>query len=90
MNIIIAIAIFFIGNVSGFFFRGFFEKRAFHMTEQASKNFLIVLITLTWVFAMAVDVSNPNYDVPLAVHGILGVIVGFFFARPTQGGDNEK
>lgn len=86
MNLIIAIAIFIFGNISGFFLRGVMEKKAFHMTEQASKNFLIILITLTWVFAMIVDVSNPNYDVPIAVHGILGVIVGFFFARPTQGG----
>ena len=89
MNILIAVLIFFLGNVSGFFARGLIEKKAFHMTEQASKNFLIILITVTWVGAMIVDVANPNYDVPIAVHGILGVIVGFFFSRPTKGGDDN-
>lgn len=89
MNLILAVAIFVFGNVSGWFLRGIMEKKAFHMSEQASKNFLIILITLTWVFAMIVDVSNPNYDVPIAVHGILGVIVGFFFAKPSQNGGDK-
>lgn len=86
MNFILGIAIFVLGVVSGWFSRAFFEERAFHMTEQASKNFLIILITLTWAFAMLVSVSNPAYIVPLPVHGILGIIVGFFFAKPGQGG----
>jgi len=89
MNLILAVAIFVFGNVSGWFLRGIMEKKAFHLSEQASKNFLIILITLTWVFAMLVDVSNPNYDVPIAVHGILGVIVGFFFAKPSQNGGDK-
>lgn len=89
MNLILAVAIFVFGNVSGWFLRGIMEKKAFHMTEQASKNFLIILITITWVFAMIVDVSNQNYDVPIAVHGILGVIVGFFFAKPSQNGGDK-
>lgn len=84
-NLLIAIIIFIFGNISGYFIRGFLEKKDLHLTDQASKNFLIILITLTWVGAMAVDVADPNYDVPIAVHGILGIIVGFFFARPNGG-----
>ena len=72
---------FWLGNVSGYLIHDML-KRSLGMTEDASKNFLLVTVTLLWAIAMVVDIISPSYDVPIAVHGILGAIVGFFFYRP--------
>lgn len=85
-NYIIILAAHLTGIVVGFFLRGFAEKKSFSMSEQASKNFLLLVVALIWAFAMVIDISDPSYDVPVAVHGIMGAIVGFFFWRPGQGG----
>ena len=54
------------------------------MSEESSKNFLLITVTLIWALSMVVDIVSTSYDVPIAVHGILGAIVGFFFYRPKQ------
>ncbi len=82
-QIIVAIITFFLGNVTGYLLHDIL-KRTLSMSEEASKTFLVVTITLVWALSMLVDIASPTYDVPVAVHGILGAIVGFFFWRPKQ------
>lgn len=74
------------GFLLGFFTRGFLDRTKFNMTEQASKNFLLIIVAVVWTYAMIIDLNSPNYDVPVAVHGLLAMIVGFFFYRPGMGG----
>ena len=83
INIVTGIVIFALGNISGYLFHDFL-KSTLNMSENASKNFLLVVVTLIWAIAMIVSVLNSNYEVPIAVHGILGAIVGFFFWRPKE------
>lgn len=82
-NLIVGLIAFFIGNVSGYLAHNTL-KRTFNMDENVSKNFLLVTITLIWAVSMIVDLFSPTYEVPIAVHGILGAIVGFFFYRPKK------
>lgn len=78
-----AIVTFFLGNVSGYLLHDRL-KQTLNMSEEASKNFLLITVTSIWAISMLVDVVSPTYDVPVAVHGILGAIVGFFFYRPKK------
>lgn len=79
----VGLVCFIMGNVSGYLFHDVLKK-SLNMTEEAIKNFLIITITIIWATSMIVDVLSPTYDVPVAVHGLLGAIVGFFFWRPKQ------
>lgn len=83
INIIVGLVAFFLGNVSGYLLHDIL-KRSLNMSEESSKNFLLITVTLIWALSMLVDILSPTYDVPIAVHGILGAIVGFFFYRPKQ------
>lgn len=83
-SIIIAIISFFLGNICGYLLHDFLKK-SFNMNDDASKKFLMIVVTLVWAMSMVVDIASASYDVPLAVHSLLGLIVGFFFYRPKNG-----
>lgn len=51
------------------------------MSEDNSRNLLILAVTVVWVITMLASVLNPAYQVPVAVHGIMGGIVGYFFYK---------
>lgn len=87
-NLAIAVLFFFFGNISGYLLHDRMQK-VFNMSEENSKNFLLVSVTLIWAASMIVDVISPVYDVPVAVHGLMGAIVGFFFYKPGNGKKNE-
>lgn len=82
-QLIIGIIGFTLGNLSGYMMHDVMKK-TLNMNEESSKNFLLVTVTLIWAISMLVDVISPTYDVPVAVHGLLGAIVGFFFYKPKQ------
>lgn len=75
---------FIFGNVTGYLFHDFLKK-TLNMNEEASKNFLLLTVTIIWAVSMVVDIISPSYDVPVAVHALMGAIVGFFFYRPKNG-----
>lgn len=79
-TLIIGIITFILGNISGYLLHDFFKK-SLMMSEDSSRNLLILAVTAIWVISMLVSVVNPAYQVPVAVHGIMGAIVGFFFYR---------
>lgn len=83
--LIIGIITFTIGNLSGYFFHDFLKKSV-GMNEDNSKNLLLLAVTIIWVISMLVSLVNPSYQVPIPVHGIMGIIVGFFFYR-SKGGE---
>lgn len=73
-----AILFFLVGNLSGFLLAKFYEKIRV-MQDSAIKNFLIVAVTVVWVLSVFVSWLSPQYKVPVEVHGMFGIIVGFFF-----------
>jgi len=79
-SLIIGILTFIIGNISGYFLHDFFKK-SLMMNEDGSRNLLILSVTIIWVMSMLVSLVNPAYQVPVPVHGLLGIIVGFFFYK---------
>lgn len=79
------VVVFFLGNISGYILHDVLKK-GMNMNEESSKNFLLVIISLTWALSMIVDIISPTYDVPVAVHGIMGTVVGFFLYKPKEHG----
>lgn len=82
--LIIGIITFVTGNLSGYLFHDFLKKSV-GMNEDNSKNLLLLSVTIIWVISMLVSLINPQYQVPVPVHGIMGIIVGFFFYRAKGG-----
>lgn len=80
-QLVISLVSFILGNVSGYLFHDFMKK-TLSISEADSKNFLVLVVTTVWAIGMIVGLVNPSYQVPLPTHGILGVIVGFFFYKP--------
>ena len=78
---VIALAAFVLGWGGGYFTHDFM-KRFLNMDENFGKNFLMVIVTCVWAISVIVDLASPAYEVPLPLHTIMGVIVGFFFYRP--------
>jgi len=72
---------FLLGGALGYFFHDFI-KNSLNMGENTARNFLIISITSIWVISMIVDVFSATYEVPIAVHTLLGGIVGFYFFKP--------
>lgn len=79
-NAVLGIVTFVLGIVVGYLGHDFMKK-SLSMNEDNSKNLLILCVTVVWVISMIVSVVNPNYQVPIPVHGIMGAIVGFFFYK---------
>lgn len=86
--LIIGIIAFVIGNITGYLLHDFFRK-SLMMSENLSKNLLVLAVTITWFISMLVSLVNPAYQVPLPVHGIMGIIVGFFFYRAKKEGNEN-
>lgn len=78
---IFGILAFIVGNVTGYFLHDFLKK-TLSLSESTSKNFVLFIVTISWLMAMLVSLLNPAYQVPLPVHGLMGAIVGFFFYKP--------
>lgn len=63
-------------------------KKGLSLTDGASKNLLLVTVTIIWLISMLVSIINPAYVVPIPVHGLMGLVVGFFF-HPLNGGGKK-
>lgn len=87
-NFIIGIVTYALGILSGYIFHDYIRKTLM-MDENNSKNLLLLAVTVIWVISMLVSIVNPNYQVPVPVHGIMGAIVGFFFYRGKENKDGK-
>lgn len=69
------------GFVLGYITRGIVDKKMKEINASA-----IVLSAVTFVFTISVlvDILSIDYETPLALYGLMGVIVGFFF-KPIGG-----
>lgn len=40
---------------------------------------LFIVITLIWGLSAGVSIFNSSYETPTAIHGLLGLVAGYFF-----------
>lgn len=67
---------FVLGAIFGVFFYQMFNRGKAVNWE---KKMIIFVVVISWLTSVFVSIIHPVYETPTAVHGIMGMIVGFFF-----------
>lgn len=47
-------------------------------SEEIVKLAILSIVTGVWAIAFLFDVINPNFEVPIIVHTIMGAVIGYF------------
>lgn len=77
------------GFVIGYFTRGFVDKT--DLTKKIDPSFIVMIaVTFVFIISVLVDIADPTYQTPLALYGLMGVIVGFFFKPIGNNRDDKK
>jgi len=79
-QIIMPIATFLAGALSGFLV-GWFSHKFVSKKEIANWERAIITVTVTfaWLMSVILDIAMDTYETPVALHGVMGMVVGYFF-----------
>ena len=75
--ILISLAIFLLGSLSGWLIT---KVREGSLTHSNLQILVGVLVTIVWVIAIISEILIPTYTVSALIHGIMGAIVGYLFS----------
>lgn len=67
---------FILGIVVGFVFPKLFRGKEIKNWQQ---SLISVVVLIAWTFSVVIDVAIPTYTTPTAIHGLMGLVVGYFF-----------
>jgi len=76
-ELIIGILAYLSGLLTGIFAGRFFYNK--QDSKALNSNLVLFVVTAVWAVSMIVDIATPSYETPVAVHGLMGAIVGFFY-----------
>jgi len=62
---------------------GFILGRLKFFQHQKNSDIVLLAVTVVWVISMIVELINPAYKTSPLVHGLMGMIAGFFY-KPGQ------
>lgn len=75
-----ALVLWIFGVFCGFVFRMIFEKVTNgKKNEKLANTIVLIAVIFVWILANLIDWLDPNYATPLAIHILMGSVVGFFF-----------
>lgn len=80
-DLVIAVIAFTLGIVAGYLIRGHIGKKVDGISGSA---FILVVITTCWGLSVLFDILSPTYETPIAIHGLMGIIVGFFYKSKNE------
>lgn len=73
-------ATYLIGLMMGFVLGWVVHK---HVSSREIKNWeralITIVVTFAWAISLILDVVVAGYDTPVAVHGVMGLVAGYFF-----------
>ena len=72
------IVCFSIGFILGWISRGIREQ---YVSNIDNEKLIALLISFIWALSIIIAIINPNYETPLALHGLMGGIVGFYYKQ---------
>lgn len=79
-EIVIPTATFILGVLLGFILGWFVHK---HVSKREIDNWerglITVIVTVAWAVSVVFDVIIVAYNTPIAVHAVMGLVVGYFF-----------
>lgn len=67
-----------IGFSAGWITRGLRDKS---QTNIDNEKVIALLVAFIWAISVIADIINPSYDTPIALHGLMGGIVGFYYKK---------
>lgn len=83
-NIIIGAITYILGLSTGFALRSLLDKyidKSEHRqsVKEIAQIFLFIIVTSVWVVAIIISFTDPGREVSNWLHGMMGVVLGFFF-----------
>lgn len=76
-NIIIPILSYIAGILTGIFAGRIYYKKMDN--KNLNSDMVLIVVTVIWAISMIIDIASPTWETPVAVHGLMGAIVGFFY-----------
>lgn len=79
-ELVLPVATFITGAALGFFVGWFAHKYISHK-EIANWERAVITVTVTfaWLVSVILDIALDTYETPVALHGVMGMVVGYFF-----------
>ena len=68
------------GFIAGYFWRGIIDGRA----NKDYASVILVTVCIIWAFSVLVDIASVNYETPIAIHGLMGAIVGYYYKERNE------
>lgn len=65
-----------LGSGLGWFAHKYVSKKEIANWERAV---ITVVVTFAWVVSVILDIALDTYETPVALHGVMGMVVGYFF-----------
>lgn len=79
-QLLLPVATFLTGAAFGFLVGWFAHKYISHKEiENWERAVITVTVTFAWVVSVILDIALDTYETPVALHGVMGMVVGYFF-----------
>ena len=75
-ELLLPLATFLVGALFGWFGHKFTSTK---QIENWERSMVTVVVTFAWVISVVLDVALDTYETPVALHGVMGMVVGYFF-----------
>jgi len=70
-----------LGFIMGWIARGLKEKYSNNINNEKA---ITLMVSLIYFISVLVSIANPAYQTPLALHGLMGTVLGFYFKQKTK------
>lgn len=88
---LLPLTIFLVGAFCGFLVGWFGHKYVSHKEiANWERAVITVVVTFAWVISVILDIALNTYETPVALHGVMGMVVGYFFEGSIFNKNNEK
>lgn len=77
-NVITNLAASAIGFILGYITRGIVNQKE-QRPPIESDRLVLLSVTTVWVLSFLITIISPQYETPSAIHGLMVMIVGFFY-----------
>lgn len=74
-ELLTALLVFVLGFATGYF-AGICIREA---TQVQIRHAIAIVIAFAWFVSLLASVLDPGYQTPIAVHGMMGAVVGYLF-----------
>ena len=70
-----------VGFVCGYLMRGHLGSK---LDGASGASFILLIVACAWALSVIFDIASPTYETPIAIHGLMGLIVGFFYKNKNE------